>query len=82
MNEVEGNSAMWSYGVIKGFWRSVYRFWAGWGEVITFPWPTYKGSYRPPYKCDVPWVNGGYQEFPPELGFETKYQYVRYTNQY
>ena len=82
MNEVDGNAAMWSYGLVKGFWRTNFRFWSGWGELLTFPYPTYKGSYRPPYKSDIPWINGGYSEFPPELGFETKYPYARFTNQY
>jgi putative exosortase-associated protein (TIGR04073 family) len=82
VNEIHGNAAGWSYGPIKGWWRAVYRFWSGWGEIVTFPYPTYKGSYRPPYKSDIPWINGGYSEFPPELGFETKYPYTRYTNQY
>ena len=38
---------------------------------------TYKGSYRPPYKLDPPWIHGGFEEFPPELGFETRLDYVR-----
>jgi putative exosortase-associated protein (TIGR04073 family) len=82
VNESEGNNAMWGYGAVKGFWRATYRFWSGWGELLTFPYPTYKGSYRPPYKSDIPWINGGYQEYPPELGFETKYPYTRSSPQY
>lgn len=82
VNAAEGNSAGLGYGAIKGFWRATNRFWSGWGELLTFPYPTYKGSYRPPYKSDIPWINGGYQEFPPELGFETKYDYTRFTNHY
>jgi hypothetical protein len=45
--------------------------------MVTFPFPTVKGSYRPPYRSDIPWIKSGYQEFPPELGFETRYNYVR-----
>jgi putative exosortase-associated protein (TIGR04073 family) len=82
LNEKEGNSSMWGYGIAKGVWRATFRYWAGWGELVTWPWPTYKGSYRPFYKSDIPWINGGYSEYPPELGFETKYDYTRDTNQY
>ena len=82
VNEEQGNAAAWGYGAVKGFWRSNYRFCQGWAELLTFPYPTYKGSYRPPYKSDIPWINGGYQEFAPELGFETKYPYARFTNHY
>lgn len=77
MNEREGNAAALSYGVVKGVGRSVYRLHKGLFDVLTFPFPAYKGSYRQPYKRDVPWIHGGYDEFPPELGFETKYRYVR-----
>jgi hypothetical protein len=62
--------------------RVAYRFGAGWVELFTWPFPTYKGSYRPFYQSDIPWVNGGYSEFPPELGFETKFHYTRYYDQY
>ncbi|MDP9290773.1 MAG: exosortase system-associated protein, TIGR04073 family [Verrucomicrobiota bacterium] len=77
MNEREGNSAALSYGVVKGVGRCVYRLHKGFFDVLTFPFPVYKGSYRQPYKRDVPWIHGGYDEFPPELGFETKYRYSR-----
>jgi len=46
-------------------------------EVALFPFPTQKGTYYPPYRSDIPWINSGYQEFPPELGFDTRYNYVR-----
>jgi putative exosortase-associated protein (TIGR04073 family) len=77
INEREGNAAGWSYGGIKGFGRFFYRMGMGFYEMATFPFATYKGSYRPPYKSNIPWVNGGYEEFPPELGFESRYRYVR-----
>lgn len=82
VNETEGNSAAWSYGLVKGIGRTFFREGAGWAELFTFAAPTYKGSYRPFYQSDIPWINGGYQEFPPELGYETKYHYVRSTNHY
>ncbi|HUF64058.1 MAG TPA: exosortase system-associated protein, TIGR04073 family [Verrucomicrobiales bacterium] len=78
MNDTDGNSAAFGEGVVEGSWRSVVRIGYGAFEVISFPVPTYKGSYRhglrkieyDPYR--------GYMEFPPELGFESKYDYVRY----
>ena len=77
INEREGNSAAFSYGVIKGFGRFFARFGYGVYEVATFPFPTTMSSYRPPYKSNIPWIHGGYEEFPPELGFHTRYRYVR-----
>lgn len=77
INEREGNSAAFSYGVIKGIGRFFFRFGMGVYDVATFPIPTYKASYRPPYKLDPPWIHGGYEEFPPELGFETRFNYIR-----
>lgn len=77
INEREGNAAAWTYGPVKGFGRFIVRFHAGLYEVFTFPFPTTKGSYRPPYRSNVPWIHGGYEEFPPELGFQSKYDYSR-----
>ena len=77
MNEHEGNAAGWTYGPVKGIGRFFFRIGAGVYELITFPFPTYRGSYRTPYRLSVPWINGGYDEFPPELGFESRYNYIR-----
>ena len=77
VNYEDGNSAAWSYGVVRGIGRSFARLGYGIYEIVTFPFPTVRGSYRPPYRSDIPWINSGYQEFPPELGFETRYNYVR-----
>jgi putative exosortase-associated protein (TIGR04073 family) len=77
INEREGNSAAVTYGVVKAFGRVFFRFGTGFYEVATFPFPTYKGSYRPPYRSNVPWIHGGYEEFPPELGFNSRYRYTR-----
>ena len=81
VNEREGNSAAASYGIVRGVGRVLYRFGRGVGEVATFPFPTYKGRYTPPYKSNVRWINAGYAEFPPELGFESRYHYTRSYNQ-
>ena len=77
VNYDEGNSAAWSYGLVRGVGRLFARLGYGVYEVATFPFPTTKGTYYPPYKSDIPWINSGYQEFPPELGFETRYNYTR-----
>lgn len=77
VNYDEGNSAAWSYGIVRGVGRFFARLGYGLYEVALFPFPTYKGTYYPPYKSDIPWINSGYQEFPPELGFNTRYDYVR-----
>jgi len=77
VNYDEGNAAAWSYGVVRGVGRSFARLGYGVYEVATFPAPTVRGSYRPPYRSIVPWINSGYEEFPPELGWETRYGYTR-----
>ena len=82
VNEREGNASAATYGVLKGFGRVFYRFGFGWYEFFTFPFPTYKGSYRPFYRGNIPWIHGGYEEFPPELGFKTEYNYVQEETSY
>lgn len=77
INDREGNAAATTYGVVKGVGRVFFRWGMGFYELVTFPFPTYKGSYRVPYRSQIPWIHGGYDEFPPELGFKTKYTYVR-----
>jgi putative exosortase-associated protein (TIGR04073 family) len=77
MNEREGNNAAWSYGIVQGVGRFLARIHYGVYEVATFPFPSTRGSYRPPYKSNVPWIHGGLEEFPPELGNKSRYRYVR-----
>jgi len=77
VNYAEGNSAMSGYGVHLGLARSCYRFGKGWYDVLSAPIPTYKESYRQPYGSDLVWGHQGYAEFPPELGFETRFEYSR-----
>ncbi len=77
INEREGNSAAWTYGPVKGVGRMIVRMHFGFYELLTFPFPTTRSSYRPPYRANIPWIHGGYEEFPPELGFETRYNYSR-----
>jgi putative exosortase-associated protein (TIGR04073 family) len=77
INEREGNAAAWSYGVVRGFGRYFARIGYGIYDVTTFPFASTRSSYRPPYKSNIPWIHGGMEEFPPELGFETRYRYTR-----
>ncbi len=77
INQDEGNAAGLSYGVIRGTGRAFARFGVGFYEAILWPFPVYKGSYNPVLRSDVPWIHRGYGEFPPELGNESKYPYVR-----
>lgn len=77
VNYSEGNSAAFGYGLVRGVGRSFARLGYGIYEIVLFPFPTQKGTYKPPYKSDVPWINSGYQEFPPELGWESRFDYVR-----
>jgi len=76
-NTDEGNSAAAGYGVIRGTGRAFARFGVGLYEVLLWPFPVDKGTYFPILRSDVPWIHRSYSEFPPELGNESKYPYVR-----
>lgn len=77
VNYTEGNSGAFGYGLIRGLGRTFARFGYGFVETFTFLSPDKSGSFNPPYKNNIQWLNSGYSEFPPELGFETKYDYSR-----
>ena len=77
VNYEEGNSAAFSYGVVRGVGRCFARLGYGIYEVALFPFPTHNGTYYPPYRSDIPWIHSGYEEFPPELGWNSRYSYVR-----
>ena len=77
INEREGNSAAAGYGVVRGLGRSYMRFHSGLFEFLTFPFATTHRTYYPLLEGDAPSIHTGYQEFPPELGNESKYPYVR-----
>ncbi|HEY8834339.1 MAG TPA: exosortase system-associated protein, TIGR04073 family [Chthoniobacterales bacterium] len=77
INSQEGNAAAASYGVVKGTGRAFARFGVGLYEALLWPLPIYKGTYYPVLRSDIPWIHRGYSEFPPELGNESKYPYVR-----
>ncbi len=77
INEREGNVAAWTYGPVRGFGRFFFRMGAGVWEIASFPFATNKGTYKPPYRSNIPWIHGGYEEFAPEIGFESRYRYTR-----
>ena len=77
VNTDEGNSAAAGYGVVRGLGRSATRHVAGFLEVVTWPFPCWHESYFPLLPPDIPYIHAGYAEFPPELGNESKYPYVR-----
>ena len=77
VNYSNGNEAAWSYGLVRGVGRMVERMRFGVYEVATFRCPTNRGTFRPYLKSDIPWLNGGYSEFAPELGWSTRYNYTR-----
>jgi putative exosortase-associated protein (TIGR04073 family) len=80
LNQTEGNSAGAGYGVWKGAGRTAARQAAGLVEILTFPFPIWHDSYQPLLPSDIPYIHGGYAEFPPEVGNESKYPYVRDTH--
>lgn len=78
VNEREGNSAALGYGLVRGLGRSGMRIGAGLWEMFSFPFPVNRaGNYRPVLPDHIRHIHGGYEEFPPELGNESKYPYVR-----
>lgn len=72
-----GTKAAWSVGLADGTWRTIKRVGYGVVETVTFPVPTFKGTYRQPYKRGEIYPNSGLKEFAPELGFKTGTSYSR-----
>lgn len=77
VNTREGNAAALSYGVVRGIGRSYWRLHTGLWEMLSFPFPRNKGTYYPVLPSHLRHIHNGYEEFPPELGNESKYPYVR-----
>jgi putative exosortase-associated protein (TIGR04073 family) len=77
VNFFEGNNAAFSYGIVRGLGRTFARLGYGLYDVFLFPVPSYRGTYAPPYRSNVQWIHSGFSEFPPEIGFESRYPYVR-----
>jgi putative exosortase-associated protein (TIGR04073 family) len=77
INTDEGNAAAAGYGVVRGLGRSATRHIAGFLEIVLWPFPAWHDSYYPLLPNDTRYIHAGYSEFPPELGNESKYPYVR-----
>jgi putative exosortase-associated protein (TIGR04073 family) len=77
INKDEGNAAAAGYGVVRGLGRAGTRHIAGFLEILLWPVPAWRQSYYPLLPSDIPRIHAGYSEFPPELGNESKYPYVR-----
>lgn len=80
--ELEGDAAGATYGFIKGVGRWAVRMGAGVYEFVTYPFPVYRRSYRPVLRPNIPWVNGGFEEFPPEFGFQARKRYTTSSDRY
>jgi len=77
VNTYDGNAAAFGYGMVRGIGRSATRHVAGFLEAVLAPFPAWRESYYPLLPSDIPYIHAGYSEFPPELGNESKYPYVR-----
>jgi putative exosortase-associated protein (TIGR04073 family) len=77
VNKIEGNVAAFGYGAISGLSLSTARHATGLLEILTFPFPIWRNTYRPILPDDAHGFHAGYSEFAPELGNESKYPYCR-----
>lgn len=69
-----------SYALVYGGGKTIARVGFGVYELITWPFPSYKGTYRAPYGPDIREAthpSTGYLEFPPEVGFISGVQHCR-----
>ena len=77
-NRLNGANAAAADMVVEGSKRTIVRAGYGLFELVTFPLPAYKMTYRPPYykkeRID-PWY--GYEEFPPQVGITSQAGYSR-----
>ena len=76
--QTEGNVGASMIGPVEGTRRALVRVGYGLFDVLTFPVPLYKGTYRPPYYIKQridPWY--GYDEFSPQLGISAQASYSR-----
>jgi hypothetical protein len=63
--------------LFEGVRRTVVRLGMGFFETVTAPvtWPA--ATYKPQLRSTIPWVSTGYEEFPPTLGLQDRYDYSR-----
>jgi hypothetical protein len=65
------------YPIFEGVRRTIVRFHLGVFETVTFPFTVPSPTFKPLLKSTVPWVSTGYEEFPPSLGLQERYDYGR-----
>ncbi len=70
-------AAVWSGGVVDGLYHTGGRLFLGIYEVATFPLPTTKGDFRPPYPSETLYRYKGWEEFPPQFGTPSETIYCR-----
>src|SRR5919204_1448307 len=51
INKQEGNTAAAGYGVVRALGRSASRHFAGFLEIVTWPFPAWRDSYYPLFPC-------------------------------
>ena len=75
VNKDQGSIHAASHVMVKGGYRTLIRVGYGVYEFATFPFATYKASFRPAYGGKNIWwdLNHGYSELAPELGFQSKF---------
>ena len=77
-NQTDGSVAATTDFFVEGTKRTLVRAGYGLYEIVTFPVPSWKRTYRPPYhhkeNVDGWW---GYTEFAPEVGFRSEIPYSR-----
>lgn len=82
-NKSYGRKAGYSWGVVEGFKRTGQRLGYGFYELVTFAFPTHRGTFKPPYtmcgRDNRVEMNPtlGLSEFPPELGYESYFRHTR-----
>lgn len=75
--KISGTKGAWSAGLADGTWRTVKRVGFGVYETVLFPVPSFKGTYKQPYKRGELYPNSGMKEFAPEMGFKSGTTYSR-----
>lgn len=67
------------YGLAWGSHKTAIRIAWGLYEVVTAPFPTYKGGFKPPYRNKQNRnPQNGYADLPPEIGFDGGADYNRF----
>lgn len=74
----DGVNAAFMDAIVEGTKKTLVRYGYGLYEVASFPIPSWKLTYRPPYyrkEALDPWW--GYTEFSPQMGFTSQTDYGR-----